>query len=399
MQGLGDKISSILLDRRYVLLPKKIKKPENCDFVIIKSPSAEEKAFLSFVEKNALESAIDDGVLKELELFELAKSAGLWTEEDAKILANIDSHISFLQNQFDKEKFQAKKNIIKKQITSAKETKEKTLAKSIDFRGKSAEYLAGEIKIYQSIITLTFNKFNEKVWKSEEQFLNDRVEYSDFITFIANEIMSEGYIGEKQIREIARSNEWRIMWILGKDNPSSIFNKKISDFDANQKVLCYWSKVYDSAFEDPNRPSDEIVNDDYEFDLWMANRHLSNEEERKDQKSKIKTSGNHHEYANILDGEYIEVCTCGAEKQKPKGLGERTPHANTCLYGTWKYFSQEEKDAIADQINNRNSPQVKAILNKEQEKISTSGVIEEQTLRDKKSRLKLGAQNNVVSKR
>ena len=401
MQALGERLHLLLLDRRYVLVPKEIKRPKHCDFVIIKDPNLEDKAFLAFIEKNALELAKLEGVPNEKEVFDLAKLTGFWTEDDEKIMSSVNDHVKFLEGQLEKEKFLAKKNIIKKQLAEANRVRQEVLNKSQDFRSKSAEYLASESKIYASISLLTHNQFNSKVWETEEAFLRDRYVYTDFITFVASEITSEGFAGEKSIREIARSNEWRIMWMLGKENPSSIFNKKIADFNINQKMLCYWSKVYDSAFEDPERPDDDVINDDEQFDFWLANKHISSEEKRKNTANdKLKSTSGHHEFANILDGEYVESCTCGSIKTKAKGLGERQPHSADCLYGTWRYYTQEEKDAIADQVYGRNTSQTRAILEREQNKIAdTSSMIEEQSLRDRKSRLKLGAQNNVVSKR
>jgi hypothetical protein len=95
----------------------------------------------------------------------------------------------------------------------------------------------------------------------------------------------------------------------------------------------------------------------------------------------------------VVDGTYNETCTCGAINTKAKGLGESKRHADDCPWGTWVQFSDVEKQVVAEDIYNRNSKAVRGVINKEQSRISKDGIIEEQRLRDEKTRQILGLNN------
>jgi hypothetical protein len=79
-----------------------------------------------------------------------------------------------------------------------------------------------------------------------------------------------------------------------------------------------------------------------------------------------------------------------------KGLGEKHPHANHCLYGTWRQFTLEEKEAKARRIYNRNSKGVRRALDVDQERVLKKGIVEEQDLRDKKTRQLLGMPTKII---
>lgn len=83
----------------------------------------------------------------------------------------------------------------------------------------------------------------------------------------------------KQIRELSRSEPWRGYWGVSKEN---IFGEPIADLTDEQRNLVLYSKMYDSAYEHPECPSDEIVNDDDMFDGWMIHQ----KKEREAQKTK-----------------------------------------------------------------------------------------------------------------
>ena len=208
-------------------------------------------------------------------------------------------------------------------------------------------------------------------------------------------MMSEGAMETVEIREIARSTEWRLTWGLARENLPSIFGRNVGDFNINHKMLIYWSRVYDSAFETAEPPEQDVIDDDERFDDWLANRDL----ERKDNARNSRTAADHHqERGQILDGEYIEKCVCGAKaKNAGKGLGERLPHDDYCSYGIWRDFSAEEKEAHARRVYGRNSTTVRKILDVEQDKVLQRGHIEEQDLRGKKTRSLLGMSTNVTS--
>ena len=195
--------------------------------------------------------------------------------------------------------------------------------------------------------------------------------------------------------EVARYVDWLLLWTLSRENLDGLFNRPIADINFNQKLLIYWSRVYDSAFEDPKPPDQDIIEDDGKFDDWLANRDLERKEEKEGRKNKNSVF-HHQEQMIVLDGEFIETCTCGVGPQNKVGLGLKKPHQVECLYGQWRPYTRLEKDELADQVYGRNSKNIRRYIDKEQDRVLRAGMVQEQHLRGTHSRKILGANTNVI---
>jgi|GEM_PF-2953113 len=78
----------------------------------------------------------------------------------------------------------------------------------------------------------------------------------------------DNFISEKVIRELARSDPWRIFWITSKTTSTPLFRNPVGDMTDLQYILVSWSRIYDYAFEHSESPGDDIINNDIEFDAW-----------------------------------------------------------------------------------------------------------------------------------
>ena len=74
-------------------------------------------------------------------------------------------------------------------------------------------------------------------------------------------------LGEKEYRELARTEPWRLYWNLGK--VQQLFSKPVTEYTEEQKYLCSWSRMYDNIYESQECPHDSIVEDDDMLDGWM----------------------------------------------------------------------------------------------------------------------------------
>jgi hypothetical protein len=75
-------------------------------------------------------------------------------------------------------------------------------------------------------------------------------------------------VDDEEIREISLSNEWRTLWSI-KDTVN-IFSCKAYELTNEQKSLIYWTKFYDTVFQNPDCPSEEVIKDHYAIDGWYA---------------------------------------------------------------------------------------------------------------------------------
>lgn len=393
--SVQEKIQQLLWDRRYVEIPEE-HRPPGIDYVLIKDMTIEDRNLYTFVRRKELELARKQGVLTEVELLAEAKKNGYWTDEDDTIMSKMEEHIVMLEAEQKKQKFLARKKSIQVDIDAAIRKRSETQAKKNENYFNSADYYANEVATSTLIRRIVHNIDGTLIWPDDSTFLLFKQKYFGFIIFVTNEVLSEGVMASDEIREIARFPEWRLTWTLQRENLSSIFNRSVGDLTLNQKLVIYWSRVYDSAIESAEPPTSEIINDDEKFDEWLANKDLSSKEEST---SKHSSSKDHQERMQVLDGEYSEICNCGAKsKNVGKGLGERIQHTITCPWGTFRKYTTQEKEQIARQTYSRNTDRVRTLIENEQQAVIEKGEIEEHRLRGKKTRHILGMKTDIVSK-
>lgn len=78
-------------------------------------------------------------------------------------------------------------------------------------------------------------------------------------------------------KEIARSNIWKNYWGANQNN---LFGRPTVDWTDEQKTLVVISKMYDSVYEHPDSPSDEVIKDDDMLDGWMILKRRENEKHK-----------------------------------------------------------------------------------------------------------------------
>jgi hypothetical protein len=85
------------------------------------------------------------------------------------------------------------------------------------------------------------------------------------------ELSTQNRIIESEYREIARTDPWTRTWSTCK-NPKDIFGVNIIDLNDEQKTLLAWSILYDNVMEHPERPSEDVIEDDDAFDGWLIDK-------------------------------------------------------------------------------------------------------------------------------
>lgn len=390
MQLVQDLLNIIMWNRRILLIPRNINSTIN--EIVIFNPTIEDKNIASIIKEKVVSDSRALGVPSEEEILSDARTNGFWTEEDEIVIKEAESHIAFLQSEKAKQKFLIKKKKLDQQILDAKEKLTSVSERRQQLLTLTAEYMGNEAFL-STLAQRTVRDINYKpLLTSDKDIVYFKINYPEFTSFIFKEIITEGLLPQSDIRRIARSIEWRMLWTLGRENISALFSQKVCDLSMNQRMLIYWSRVYDLAYEDVNnRPDDTVIENDESFDEWLLNRN-----DEHDRKSINKMEKNNaHEKCVVLDGYYIETCTCGVVNIKAKGHGERPRHDSTCPYGTYRRYTNEEKEQIANQIYSRNSKKIREVINREQDIVADVGIIDEKDLRNKKSRTILGSKQEI----
>lgn len=90
----------------------------------------------------------------------------------------------------------------------------------------------------------------------------------EFPYFVWNHIVMKffsAYVSATKMRELARSDDWRSMWNISKDNVFGVSSIEMTD---DQRQLIMYSKMYDSAYSSGECPPDFVIEDDILFDGW-----------------------------------------------------------------------------------------------------------------------------------
>jgi hypothetical protein len=382
-------------NKRYIVVPDTIDGPIGVDAIILYDPTVEDRNnYLFHKEREEVRNRKLE-VPTEGDVFAAAKKADYWTEDDELILREADDHIQYLEHELSKKGFPARRRQIESQIQATKEKQLQVKSKEVALKVQTAEHLAHEIASTHMLISLVKTLDDQPLWETEEEFVECNNQYPAFVQFLIYEMLSEGVWEIPEIREIARAPEWRMFWVLQRNNLPGLFERPVGDLNVNQKLLVYWSRIYDSALEGMEPPEEDVINDDDRFDEWLANRDLERKES-KESARRPNSSHHHQEQMMVLDGEFVEECKCGLGHQKGVPLGRRQRHASDCRYGTWRNYTQQEKDALASQIYGRNNAAMRKYLVKEQDKVVRHGVVKEQDLRDKTSRKILQSNVNIT---
>lgn len=397
MEQVQELIDTILWDRRIVDVIDDIDAPVRT--VVIRDPTVLDRKLAEHVRAKSLRLAISQGVPTEEDVMRDARESEYWTEEDDSILENAEEHIKMVETRLEKQKLGVgTRRKLERNLEESKTKLADTEAKQSNIMSNTAEYLANEAALFQMMRSLVYTMSDEPLWPDEKSFFHTKRHFTPFVNFLAQVVFSEGMLTATQVRLVARSGEWRILWTCGRENLVSLFNRPVSDLNVNQRSLVYWSKIYDIGYESTDRPSQDVIDDDDRYDDWLEN-HLKDQD--KDSRSISKRRGkhrlpsDHNEFGMVLEGEYCDDCTCGVSNIEAKGLGERPMHKADCLYGVFMPYTEEEKEEKAARIYGRNATNVRHYLNSEHDAVAKHGQIDEKDLRKRRARELLGAQSQV----
>lgn len=229
----------------------------------LKSPSLENIYISNEIYEETLEEGNED-CPSEQEIISSLIRDKIWSNEKEELLQKIPKDIEDFKVQLFQSMFKSEeKKKIKKLIGSAKD-KLMTLYNERHSRDHlSSAYQAALFKSkYLCFSSLYYN--GEKVFKDDlDVFWNiASSELIEEVLYKKNEI----YITEEEYRLLSRSEPWRSYWSLKKDN---LFGKPVVEYTEEQKNICSWSSLYDSVYEHPKCPSDEVIYDDDCLDGWM----------------------------------------------------------------------------------------------------------------------------------
>lgn len=187
------------------------------------------------------------------------------------------SQIESLEKQIDNNKVDLYKNYrvseyrtrFKRTLAAQRRTVDELMAPKNDFYTNTLEFYASNIK-NQYIICRTLKKDNKQIFKDND---TDSILFNSMLSKI-----NTYSISIEDFKYLARSQFWRSYWNANKNN---VFSGSVDSWSDDQRVLVNISKMYDSIYEHPECPEDDIIEDSDALDGWMIMQKQENKKQKK----------------------------------------------------------------------------------------------------------------------
>ena len=240
------------------------------ELIIIHQPDATIRYLADSFAEQVFQDAFEENVFLQEELETLIIENGWWSEE-------LESTLTSLPKLIEGMKVEYFNNFLKTSITNKlrrsikrESSKLEELQKSkYEFFNYTCESLRAQAYTMYTLEATSFYKNGRKIDLEKVGILELYSKYN-------SEILSDD-----EIREVSKSNDWRIIWNTAKNN-SSLFSLPACDLTDMQKGLVNWTRVYDSIYESPEMPSDDIIDDNYAIDGWFAVQRSKREDDAKE---------------------------------------------------------------------------------------------------------------------
>ena len=216
----------------------------------------------NLVYKEKLEECIEVGLLRDADMSQFLIEIGVWTEKERDYLENKKIGITHQIDTWKVKLFEACFNKKERdQIRVYLETAKREYNRLFFLRHCLDQFTCEGVALQAKTNYIIENCSKDKQALSQVlHFYND------------------SYISDEIIRELARTDPWQSTWSCAKNN--QLFNKSASEYTDDQKRLVYWSRLYDSIYENPDCPSDDVIQDEDLLDGWLIIQRRKREEQQ-----------------------------------------------------------------------------------------------------------------------
>lgn len=202
--------------------------------------------------------------------------SGLWSYDG-------DQKLDQLEKQIEEHKIELYKNFLNpaklKQTRRLLENTRKQHSKLYKIR-HSFDHIT--VSGYSSLIRNQFIFINSLFDKEDRRLFPDiyNLDY-ELLNALLN-FVNENTIDISDFKAIARNEIWRNYWSANKDY---IFDRATIDWTDEQRTLVVLTKMYDSVYEHPECPPDNVIEDDDMLDGWMIIQRRENEKQKSKNRS------------------------------------------------------------------------------------------------------------------
>ena len=203
------------------------------------------------------------------EMLEWMYEKDLWKEEDDKKIVDLSKNIDILKIQMFENRYKTSvKETARVYLRATEEAIKKETYKKDSHYENTCEGIAFIKRCLEHIKRCTY--------------LGN--ELCDFSTVDANRVfalLTNKYLGEGQVRELARSEPFRSIWIMKEETGQKLFqNSGERELTYDQRNICIWSRMYDNTQESVECPGEDVINDDDLLDGWFLIQRKQQEKDK-----------------------------------------------------------------------------------------------------------------------
>ena len=215
----------------------------------------------------------------------ISQELGIWTVENDNSLKSLSNMLDSLKLElFINNGNPATVKGLKRKINSLKKGMEKSNDNKYALYVHTKQYYASNVKKDFLVGLSVRDKDNNKIILPEDFWLCDNP-----IIEMFNSRINKSFIPVPEIREIARSEPWRSMWLAQKGDSLGV---RSVEWTETQRLLVSFSRMYDNVYESTECPSDKVIADDDMLDGWFI-KQKKDRDEAKQEKSTDHHFGNH----------------------------------------------------------------------------------------------------------
>jgi len=247
--------------------------------LMVRSLTPTEKSRAEFIYKQAMRKARSNKLPTEKQCMAAAISSGWWTKDKEKLIKLREAELNRIEKERERHAHNKGKQMkYRTDRIIAEKALQALLNEQANLCSHSAESYANSVRANYVLSRITLTTEDEQVWNTYIDFLNEGD--SGFLSSLVSGYNALQILGEKEIRKVARSSSWSVMWSSTKKTGDVLFNKPTSNYSPEQALLCYWSLMYDSVYESMDKPSDKIIEDDAALDKWFQDQKVKSKSDR-----------------------------------------------------------------------------------------------------------------------
>jgi len=314
--------------------------------LLLKRPTREQVYIAQEIYLEQMREAELQGAFTEEALLEWMYEEGNWDASKQKLLTTLPKDIEEWKIKLFRATFRSEeKKTIRLYLDAARSALYRTLEERHKWDHLSCAGVAGMARS-RYLMGCSLYWTNGAPVFNHDEFWEESCELLDH----AMKAWSKERIGEDAFREIARTDPWRSIWSTRKSEPS-LFGVPSVDYTEEQRGLIGWSLLYDSVYEHPERPADDIIEDNDALDGWLI-------EQRREQEKRV----------NKVSAEDL----IGNEK----------------IRNSSEVFLVAETIKDAEKVDNLNDPHAKSIKKRRFEHLKKKGTVSESDMPDTKQNLR-----------